>query len=118
MTTMVGAEARHESRGAHAHDDYPDRDDVNWMKHTLAWCDRQGEVTPRLSSGEDADPDQRGLGLPAPEARLLTPARIGAWHMAEFTLPKNSKVVEGRRYKAPGRRQARAGIPHLSLEPG
>ena len=44
MTTMVGAEARQESRGAHAHDDYPDRDDENWMKHTLAWCDDDGEV--------------------------------------------------------------------------
>ena len=44
MTTMVCAEARHESRGAHAHDDYPDRDDQNWMKHTLAWCDDNGEV--------------------------------------------------------------------------
>ncbi len=44
MTTMVGAEARTESRGAHAHDDYPDRDDVNWMKHTLAWCDPDGRV--------------------------------------------------------------------------
>jgi succinate dehydrogenase / fumarate reductase flavoprotein subunit len=44
MTTMVGAEARHESRGAQAHDDYPDRDDVNWMKHTLAWCDDNGDV--------------------------------------------------------------------------
>jgi succinate dehydrogenase / fumarate reductase flavoprotein subunit len=44
MTTMVGAEARHESRGAQAHDDYPGRDDVNWMKHTLAWCDDNGDV--------------------------------------------------------------------------
>jgi succinate dehydrogenase / fumarate reductase flavoprotein subunit len=44
MTTMVSAENRHESRGAHAHDDFPDRDDGEWMKHTLAWCDPQGKV--------------------------------------------------------------------------
>ncbi|MDE2333881.1 MAG: FAD-binding protein, partial [Rhodospirillales bacterium] len=44
VTTMAGAEARHESRGAHAHDDHPDRDDQTWMKHTLAWCGDDGEV--------------------------------------------------------------------------
>lgn len=44
-TTMHSAENRKESRGAHAHENYPDRDDENWMKHTVAYFDPESGKT-------------------------------------------------------------------------
>ena len=39
LVTVRSADLRKESRGAHAHENYPDRDDQNWMKHTVMWLD-------------------------------------------------------------------------------
>ena len=118
---MDSALNRTESRGAHAREDYPDRDDKNWMKHTLAWFDdATGKVTidyrpvhTYTMTNDIALHRAEGAGV------LALPAGPGM--VREFSARSrriSRRLTEGKIWPAPAGRQGDARVPHLSLEPG
>ena len=111
--TVAGAVVREESRGAHARDDFPDRDDKKWMKHTLAWAD---DTCPQGKAGLP-----RGAQLHDDERHRLYRAKGTGILEGTHGRTRTSQKFKRSRQARPGTRlrpRALARIPGLSLEPG
>jgi len=68
---MFSAENRKESRGAHAREDYKERDDKNWMKHTVTWIDPDtGKVKIDYRPVHMYTLDEKEMAVIPPKARV------------------------------------------------
>jgi len=68
---MNSAEARKESRGAHARDDFKDRNDQDWMKHTMSYIDRDtGKVTLKYKAVNMFTLDENEFATVPPKKRV------------------------------------------------